>query len=243
MHAPYTTQQAIKSGHPIHSLDPRKIGFKMQRMNRHTHSPTLSLSSWFIWILSAFLLLSSTSVRADDADENTALAIIDRASKTVVGELQSEVMRGSLPLVKALVAREVAVHVDTYVMTRWALGKHWRTANDEQRKEIEDLFRQLLVQTYAAGLMQFTGEEVVVLNARKDKYGDILVRTEIISPKTPKPLPVNYRMRNDAGTLKAYDIIIEGISFLTTYRSSFDTLVKQSGIDGLITSLREKTRA
>jgi phospholipid transport system substrate-binding protein len=243
MRALQTIQQAIKSGHQVRSLDPRKIGFKMQRMNLHTHTSTPSIASLFTWIFSAFLLLGSTTVHADDADENAALAIIDRASKTVVGELQSEVMRNSLPLVKTLVEREVAVHVDTYVMTRWALGKHWRTANTEQRKEIEDLFRQLLVQTYAAGLMQFTGEEVVVLNARKDKYGDILVRTEIISPNTPKPLPVNYRMRNDEGKLKAYDIIIEGISFLTTYRSSFDTLVKQSGIDGLITSLREKTSA
>lgn len=213
----------------------------MQRMNTNTHST--SAPSLLTWLLSAFLLLGSSMAHADDTDEATAMGIIDVASKNVVGALQSETMRNSLPLVKTLVEREVAVHVDTYVMTRWALGKHWRTANDEQRKEIEDLFRQLLVQTYAAGLMQFTGEEVVVLNARKDKYGDILVRTEIISPKTPKPLPVNYRMRNDEGKIKAYDIIIEGISFLTTYRSSFDTLVKQSGIDGLITSLREKTSA
>jgi len=236
-------QQAIKSGHQVRSLDLRKIGFKMQRMNKHalrnTFSNTLS------WVLGAVLIASAFTLAhaADDPDENTALGIIGAASKNVVGALQSETMRGSLPLVKALVEREVAVHVDTYIMTRWALGKHWRTANAEQRKEIEDLFRQLLVQTYAAGPMQFTGEEVVVLNARKDKYGDILVRTEILSPKTPKPLPVNYRMRNDEGKIKAYDIIIEGISFLTTYRSSFDTLVKQSGIDGLITSLRDKTSA
>ncbi len=68
------------------------------------------------------------------------------------------------------------------------------------------------------------------------------MRTEIVSANKPKPLPVNYRMRNDGkGNLKAYDIIIEGISFLTTYRSSFDSLATQSGIEGLLAVLREKT--
>ncbi len=135
----------------------------------HTHTtthPSLLLLLLLGTLLFGFM---GPAAQAADSDEQAALQLIAQSSQNVVEALQSEALRGSLPLVKTLVEREVAPHIDTQIMTRWALGKHWRAANEEQRKEIESLFRQLLIQTYAVGLMQFTGEEVIVLNARKDK--------------------------------------------------------------------------
>jgi phospholipid transport system substrate-binding protein len=130
--------------------------------------------------------------------------------------------------------------IDFEEATRLAVGRAWREANPEQKKSLVSEFRSMLVRTYSNALEGYQGQTMKVLPSRT-KPGDTeaTVRNQYLRPGA-KPVPIDYQMHKTGQGWKIYDITVEGISLVLTYRSEFDAVVKQSGIDGLIKRLREK---
>jgi phospholipid transport system substrate-binding protein len=130
--------------------------------------------------------------------------------------------------------------IDFEEATRLAVGRAWREANPEQKKSLVSEFRSMLVRTYSNALEGYQGQTMKVLPSRT-KPGDTeaTVRNQYLRPGA-KPGPIDYQMHKTGQGWKIYDITVEGISLVLTYRSEFDAVVKQSGIDGLIKRLREK---
>lgn len=139
-----------------------------------------------------------------------------------------------------LAEEKILPHIDFEEATRLAVGRAWRDATPEQKKKLVDEFRSMLVRTYSNAIDSYQGQTMKVLPSR-NKPGDTeaTVRNQYIRPGG-KPVQLDYQMRKTGNGWKIYDITVEGISLVLTYRSEFDAVVKQEGIDGLIKRLGQK---
>ena len=125
-------------------------------------------------------------------------------------------------------------------MTQLAVGRNWRDANDTQKKSLIDEFRTLLVRTYSTSLTQFRNQTIDVKPTKMVAADtEVIVKTQVIQPGG-QPIPIDYSMEKSGDSWKVYDVLIDGVSLVTNYRSSFNTEIQKSGIDGLIKSLSER---
>jgi phospholipid transport system substrate-binding protein len=130
--------------------------------------------------------------------------------------------------------------VDFEEATRLAVGRGWKEAKPEQRKQLVQEFRNMLVRTYSNAIGAYEGQTMKVLPSRvKPGDTDATVRNQFIRPGA-KPVLIDYSMRKTEQGWKIYDIVVEGVSLVLTYRSEFDAVVKQEGVDGLIKRLGQK---
>jgi phospholipid transport system substrate-binding protein len=140
-----------------------------------------------------------------------------------------------------LAEEKILPHVDFEEATRLALGRGWAKASPEQKKQLTTEFKNMLVRTYSNAISAYEGQQMKVLPVRM-KPGDTeaTVHNQFTRPGNPKPVLIDYSMRKADGGWKIYDIVVEGVSLVLTYRSEFDAVVKQDGIDGLIKRLAQK---
>src|SRR6266849_3924834 len=139
-----------------------------------------------------------------------------------------------------LAEEKVLPYVDFEQATRLAVGRAWREAAPEQKQRLVTEFRNMLVRTYSNAISAYQGQTLKVLPSRgKQDPEDTTVRTQFIRAGG-QPLPIEFHMRQADKTWKVYDIVVEGVSLVMTYRSEFDAVVKQEGIDGLLKRLAQK---
>lgn len=128
-------------------------------------------------------------------------------------------------------------HVDLDRVSALVLGKNWRKATDTQKAEFKYEFKRMLVRTYATAFNELNDWTMTYLaSSQGNKPGDVLIRTKVI--REGPPVAVDYRMRDKGQGWKVYDVKIEGMSLVTNYRSSFNRLIRTSGMDGLLSHLR-----
>ena len=179
-------------------------------------------------------LLSPAMVLADAQGEPEG--IIRSLSDQLRDVLQQdrERIRTDQGYVFKLADEILAPHVDFDRVSSLALGKHWRRATPEQKAEFIYQFQRMLVRTYATAFHEF-GEWSIRFLPRHEGADSkkVVVKTEVTRPGAP-PASVNYRMHFKDGAWKAYDVVVEGISLVTNYRSSFSKEVRQGGMAGLI---------
>jgi len=168
--------------------------------------------------------------------------LVRKVTQDVLDAIRSDRQLAAGDRQKALKLAEEKVlpHIDFEEATRLAVGRAWARAAPEQRNKLVEEFRRMLVRTYSSAISAYEGQTMQVLPVRM-KPGDteVTVHNRYIRAGG-KPLPVDYQMHKTAEGWKIYDITVEGVSLVLTYRSEFDALVKQSGIDGLIKRLEEK---
>jgi phospholipid transport system substrate-binding protein len=141
----------------------------------------------------------------------------------------------------ALIDRELLPQFDTDYAGRLVLGKSWRTATPAQRTRFVDAFYNFLLRSYATAILKFEQDKVRVLPARRPPQdGRTVVETEMRMPDGSL-VPVNYAMHTTPAGWKAYDVRIEGISYVQNYRNQFNAEVAARGLDALITRLERDT--
>ncbi|MBU0689383.1 MAG: ABC transporter substrate-binding protein [Gammaproteobacteria bacterium] len=145
------------------------------------------------------------------------------------------------PRLQALVNEKILPHFDFTRMTQLAVGRPWRTATAEQKESLVREFRAMLVRTYTKVFSTYPDPEVEVKSARLLDENEATVRS-VIRVSDGRVVTVDYEMRKKEGDWKAFDVTVEGISMVTSYRGSFADEIKQVGIDGLIKTLSEKNR-
>ena len=125
-------------------------------------------------------------------------------------------------------------------MTQLAVGRNWKDASDAQKKSLIDEFRTLLVRTYSTSLTQFRNQTIDVKPMKMAAADtEVVVKTQVNQPGG-QPVPIDYSMEKSGDSWKVYDVLIDGVSLVTNYRSSFNTEIQKSGIDGLIKSMSER---
>ena len=168
--------------------------------------------------------------------------LVKKMTDDVMSAIKSDKQLAAGDRQKALKLAEEKVlpHVDFEEATRLAVGRSWREASPEQRKKLVEEFRRMLVRTYSTAISAYEGQTMKVLPVRmKPEDTEVTVRNQYIRPGA-KPVAIDYQMRKTDGGWKIFDIVVEGVSLVLTYRSEFDAVVKQSGIDGLIKQLASK---
>jgi len=168
--------------------------------------------------------------------------LVRRVTQEVLDAIKSDAQlaAGDRQKMLKLAEDKVLPHVDFEEATRLAVGRSWARATPEQRKQVVAEFRAMLVRTYASAIDAYRGQTLQVLPVRmKPADTDVTVRNRYLRPGAT-PVTIEYQMRKTAQGWKIYDIVVEGVSLVITYRSEFDAVVKQDGIEGLIRRLAEK---
>ena len=129
---------------------------------------------------------------------------------------------------------------DFISMSKWVLGKHWKTASVSQRNEFVDQFKSLLIRTYARALLEYSGQKIIYYPVEENPKSNLaVVKTELTSTSSAQ-LPILYRMHQKNQEWKVVDVAVDGVSLVTTYRGSFATQIKKDGFDSLLEQLSKK---
>jgi phospholipid transport system substrate-binding protein len=143
----------------------------------------------------------------------------------------------------ALVEQTLLPNFDTPYAAQLVLGTNWRNATPEQRKRFVDAFYKSLLYTYGDAMIDFTGDRLKVFPTNVGPEDTrATVRTEIKRSNGTK-VAVNYTLRKTNGQWKAWDVVIDGISYVKSYREDYGAEVQQKGLDAVITRLEQKANA
>jgi phospholipid transport system substrate-binding protein len=186
----------------------------------------------------AFGALAQTAVEAPDVlVKNVTMEVVDIIVK------DKEIQAGSRAKLIGLIEQKVLPHFDFNSMAALALGQNWNKATPEQKKQLTDEFRTLLVRTYASAIGAFSNQKFDFRPLRaKPTDTDVTVSVRVLQPGA-QPVPIDYSMEKTASGWKVYDVMVGGVSLVANYRTEFTNVVRSSGIDGLIKNLQSKNHA
>jgi phospholipid transport system substrate-binding protein len=142
-----------------------------------------------------------------------------------------------------LVEAKVLPHFNFTRMTRLAMGKNWNKATPQQQEELVKEFRTLLVRTYSNALSTYSDYKIKVEPLRS-KAGDTdtTVKTKVMQDNG-QPVDIDYSMEKTGDGWKVYDVTVAGVSLVTNYRSTFNSQVREGGVEKLLKTLGDKNRA
>ena len=193
-------------------------------------------------LLLAFLLFFTVPALAQEQGPEE---LVKKVTQDVLDSIKSDKALAAGDKQKALKLAEEKVLplIDFEEATRLAVGRAWQQATPEQRKKLVDEFRSMLVRTYSNAIEAYAGQTMKVMPVRmKPGATEVTVQNQFVR-SSGQPVKIDYSMRKTEKGWKVYDIVAEGVSLVLTYRSEFDVIVKQDGIDGLIKRLAQKNTA
>jgi phospholipid transport system substrate-binding protein len=190
--------------------------------------------------LASLMLALHVWAQQDLAPDQLVQKITDEVLAAVKSD--KDLAAGDRQKAVKLAEEKVLPYIDFEQSTRLAVGRAWSQASPEQKNKLVNEFRNMLVRTYSNAVGAYQGQTLKVLPSRgKQDPEDATVRTQFIRPGG-QPLPIDFALRKTDKGWKVYDITVEGVSLVLTYRSEFDAVVKQEGIDGLIKRLAQKNQ-
>ena len=189
----------------------------------------------------AVLLSAAGGLRADSG-EDPALTFIQSLGDQAVASLRDNV-DGPFEEREAAFREVMVKGFDIPIVGRFVLGRHWRTATKEQRRDYMAVFVDFIVRVYASRFDSYGGELFTARSVIDDESGDKIVRAQIVRPSGGEPIGVDFRVRMRDEGYKVIDVSVEGISMLHTHRVEFASVVNRKGIDGLLSDLRARAEA
>lgn len=142
-----------------------------------------------------------------------------------------------------LIHELVIPHFDFNGMSKWVLGRAWADATPEQREQFIAQFQTLLVRTYAKALLEYSDEQIRFLPVDASPGASmVVVKTEVDQPGGAAPVPIHYRMHMSDGNWKVVDVAVDGVSLVSTYRGSFASEIRKTGLDALIAKLADRNQ-
>jgi phospholipid transport system substrate-binding protein len=198
-------------------------------------------------------LLVSGAVQAADATK-PAPAAVDASGPSQLIESSANILLSGIDARRAefrkdptglykLVGETLLPNFDTPYAAQLVLGTHWRNATPDQRKRFVDAFYNSLLYTYGDAMVDFTADRLKVLPTKVAPTDErATVRTEIKRSNGTK-VAVNYSLRKVNGVWKAWDVVIDGISYVKSYREDYGAEVAQKGLDSVISRLEAKANA
>jgi phospholipid transport system substrate-binding protein len=188
------------------------------------------------------LLCAAAAVAAEPVPGPAPQDLIETTARRMLEALDADrdAARKDPTRVQKLVDEILLPHFDTDYSARLVLGKHWRNATPAQRRRFVDAFYHSLLRNYGTALAEFTADRLVVLPFRGDlATGQATIRTEVKRSDGTR-VPVNYTMRATPAGWKAWDVTIEGISYVRNFRNDVGAEVDQRGLDAVIERLERE---
>ena len=188
----------------------------------------------------AAALIAPAALAQDTAPDT----LVKGVTQEVLGVIKQDkdIQSGNQRKTIALVEEKVLPHFNFARMTALAMGPNWRKATPEQQKALIEQFRTLLVRTYSSALSSYRNQVIDFKPLRTQAAdADVIVRSEVKQPGG-EPVSIDYSMEKTPGGWKVYDVVVGGVSLVTTYRDTFTNEVRNNGVDGLIKALADKNR-
>lgn len=186
------------------------------------------------WVL--FVSCIGASASADDKSQASAYVtdLGKKALAVITGSTSKEEKNAALE--KMFIA-----NVDINWIGQFVVGRYWKAANEEQKRQYMENYKNFLVSHYTSNFAEFTNADFEVTRVVPDESGGDIVTMRIKRPQA-EDLVVDYTVRkNSAGAMKVYDITVEGVSMITTQRSDFSAVIAQNGFDYLIAQLKMRS--
>ncbi len=186
------------------------------------------------------LCFSMTGFAIEGPDE-----LVKRTAEDVLATVKSDadIQAGNQDKIFALAEEKIVPNFNFDKVSRLVLGKNWTKATPEQKTAFQAEFRTLLIRTYATALSKYKNQTIEYKPLRMAEGANtVSVKTAIVQPGG-QPIAVDYSLEKKADTWKVYDIVIEGVSLVTNYRSQFAQEIRQNGLDSLIKKLGDKNKA
>lgn len=194
-------------------------------------------------IFQLLLVTFAVSVSAQaSVDTSTPDTLVKDVTEEVLATLRtdSSIKSGDVKRAAELVETTVLPHFNFSRMTALAVGREWRSATPEQKKQLTDEFRTLLVRTYSNALTSFKNQTVEYRPFKMAPTDtDVTVRTQINQPGG-RPIPIDYALEKVDESWKVYDVMVAGVSLVTNYRETFAAEIRAGGVDGLVKTLHTK---
>lgn len=194
----------------------------------------------FRWFVGGLTFFTAAAASAELSPPDMLVRTTSEEVLKAVAE-DKELKNGNTAKLIELIETRVVPHFDVAKMTRLVIGKAWRQATSEQQKQLIAEFQRLLVRSYGSAYSAYRHVKVDVkplkLNGGED---DVTVKSQILMPGGAPPVAVDYAMNATPSGWKVYNVVVEGVSLVTTYRNDFAAQIDQGGIDGLIKNLQER---
>lgn len=195
----------------------------------------LLLLAGFAWLLQA-VPAGAQDVAPDALVKNVTLEVVD-----IVGK-DKDIQSGNQKKVAELVEAKVLPHFNFTAMTRLAVATNWEKATPEQKKQLTEEFKTLLVRTYSSAISTYRDQKFDFRPLRaKPTDTDVTVQVKI-AQGSREPVSLEYDMDKTPAGWKVYDVRVAGVSLVANYRTEFANEIRANGIDGLIKGLASKNR-
>jgi phospholipid transport system substrate-binding protein len=191
----------------------------------------ISLAAVMLWTACAVAASSDAATSAINQSINQLLEVL---KDPVLKKAENTDKRRS-EILKVIRSR-----FDFSEMARRSLGANWKDLKDKDREEFVDLFTQLLKDAYIRKIEQYTDEKIIYKSEESLGPDQAEVRTIIVTSRGE--IPINYRCMIMGKEWKVYDVVIEGVSLVSNYRSQFNQIIMKESLKGLMSKLRTKVK-
>ena len=201
------------------------------------------MQSRFFSVISSFLF-AAVLAGAAWAQEAPDKFVGDLSAKVIeLLKSDKQIQAGDLKRISELVDTTLMPHVNFERMTALAVGRPWREATPEQKKQLMTEFRVLLLRTYSNAFTAVRDQSVNMKPFRgSPTESEVIVRSEIVQTRG-EPIQLDYRLEKSGSSWKIYDVNVLGVWLVQTYRNQFAQEISAGGIDGLIKSLADKNKS
>jgi phospholipid transport system substrate-binding protein len=192
-------------------------------------------------LLLGILVLPDQALSDDKANQASEF-IEDLSQQAVEALTEPNISRGER---ETRFRKLLGQHFAVTTIGQWVLGRYWKTATLEERKEFLSLFEDLLVVTYVNRFERYSGETLSVEKTLvDDKSGDAVVFSHLNRPDGAPVVSVGWRLRSKGESFKVVDVMVEGVSMGQTQRSEFASVIRKHGgrVKGLLAELRERVK-
>ncbi|MDX8383483.1 MAG: ABC transporter substrate-binding protein [Ghiorsea sp.] len=194
----------------------------------------ISVKKIWIAVCAVGLLYSSAAWAEDASPKQVVVSTIESIIHVLESRNDTKVMTEQD---RNKIREVVTGKFDYKEMSRRSVGRAWKAMDEDKKLTFIDVFRQVLEYSYGNQLAGYHGQKVQFQDAdfKKDK-----ARVKGMVVDTNKSIPMEYRLHQTAIGWQVYDIKIEGVSMVTTFRKDFKSVIKKHGVDSLIAKLKQK---
>lgn len=190
-------------------------------------------------IFATLLFAGGSTIAAEDAAQLGPYELVTKVAEQTLRDLNAHraEYQKDPHKVRQLVDKNMLPYFDTSYAAQLVLAKHWRTATPEQRKRFVEAFYQSMLENYGQALLEFTPDRLKILPFQGNPQDTTAtVRSEVRRDNGSR-VPVNYSLRKTPAGWKAYDVQIEGVSYVKSFRTDFGSEIQQKGLDAVIQRL------
>ena len=182
-----------------------------------------------------FSLCIIISLNLAAADFTTPTGRVKDATDKVIAILKDKTYDREVRWQK--IAAVIREGFDFRSMSQSVLATHWKRATEDEQQRFTEFFSQYIEETYRSKIEAYTDQKIIY----KDEVirGDRAVVETVIVTNSAE-IPVSYKLKNNDGEWYAYDVVIEGVSLVANYRDTFAVIVKNEGMDGLLTDIQKR---